>query len=125
MCTHPMFGPDSGKGSWAGLKFMYEKVRIGTGERRQRRVNQFLQVCPRLPLPVALLLCLKTDVNCGLVCCTFLLLYSVIACASPKFPPAERMCWLSGLCLQQSSSSPVLYTWHCWCSHGWLHFATG
>lgn len=44
LCTHPMFGPDSGKGSWAGLKFMYEKVRVGGGERRQRRVDQFLQV---------------------------------------------------------------------------------
>ncbi len=27
VCTHPMFGPDSGRGSWAGLNFMYEKVR--------------------------------------------------------------------------------------------------
>jgi arogenate dehydrogenase (NADP+), plant len=44
LCTHPMFGPDSGKGSWAGLKFMYEKVRVGSGERRQRRADQFLQV---------------------------------------------------------------------------------
>lgn len=46
LCTHPMFGPDSGKASWAGLKFMYEKVRIGSGERRQRRVDQFLEVRP-------------------------------------------------------------------------------
>ena len=44
LCTHPMFGPDSGKGSWAGLKFMFEKVRVGGGERRQRRADQFLQV---------------------------------------------------------------------------------
>ena len=43
LCTHPMFGPDSGKGSWAGLKFMFEKVRVGGGERRQRRAEQFLQ----------------------------------------------------------------------------------
>jgi len=28
LCTHPMFGPDSGKESWEGLTFMYEKVRI-------------------------------------------------------------------------------------------------
>jgi hypothetical protein len=28
LCTHPMFGPDSGRGSWQGLNFMYEKVRI-------------------------------------------------------------------------------------------------
>ena len=44
LCTHPMFGPDSGKGSWKGLKFMYERVRISSGERRQRRANIFLEV---------------------------------------------------------------------------------
>ncbi len=52
LCTHPMFGPDSGKASWKGLKFMYERVRIGAGERRQRRADQFLEVhfiWPSLP----------------------------------------------------------------------------
>ncbi|EFJ52916.1 arogenate/prephenate dehydrogenase [Volvox carteri f. nagariensis] len=43
LCTHPMFGPDSGKGSWAGLNFMYEKVRIGADPRRERRVENFLK----------------------------------------------------------------------------------
>jgi arogenate dehydrogenase (NADP+), plant len=28
LCTHPMFGPDSGKDSWFGLNFVYEKTRI-------------------------------------------------------------------------------------------------
>ena len=28
LCTHPMFGPDSGKYSWKGLPLMYDKVRI-------------------------------------------------------------------------------------------------
>ena len=28
MCTHPMFGPDSGKNGWYGLNFVYEKTRI-------------------------------------------------------------------------------------------------
>ena len=28
LCTHPMFGPDSGRGSWEGLTFMYDPVRI-------------------------------------------------------------------------------------------------
>ncbi|KAI9912404.1 hypothetical protein PsorP6_005475 [Peronosclerospora sorghi] len=27
LCTHPMFGPESGKYSWRGLPMMYEKVR--------------------------------------------------------------------------------------------------
>ncbi|KAK9864375.1 hypothetical protein WJX84_003599 [Apatococcus fuscideae] len=43
LCTHPMFGPDSGKGSWGGLNFMYDKVRIGPGSRRQARIDCFLQ----------------------------------------------------------------------------------
>jgi arogenate dehydrogenase (NADP+), plant len=47
LCTHPMFGPDSGRGSWAGLNFMFEKVRIGQEKGRQARVDAFLQVrCP-------------------------------------------------------------------------------
>ena len=28
LCTHPMFGPDSGKDSWKGLTFVYERTRI-------------------------------------------------------------------------------------------------
>jgi arogenate dehydrogenase (NADP+), plant len=28
LCTHPMFGPDSGKDGWTGLNFVYEKTRI-------------------------------------------------------------------------------------------------
>mmetsp|Transcript_36631 Transcript_36631/g.41789 ORF Transcript_36631/g.41789 Transcript_36631/m.41789 type:complete len:415 (-) Transcript_36631:70-1314(-) len=28
LCTHPMFGPDSGKNGWKGLNFVYEKTRI-------------------------------------------------------------------------------------------------
>jgi len=28
LCTHPMFGPDSGKLSWEGLNFVYERTRI-------------------------------------------------------------------------------------------------
>ena len=28
LCTHPMFGPESGKHSWRGLPMMFEKVRI-------------------------------------------------------------------------------------------------
>jgi len=28
LCTHPMFGPDSGKSGWHGLTFVYERTRI-------------------------------------------------------------------------------------------------
>ena len=43
LCTHPMFGPDSGKGSWAKLPFMFERVRIGSADERRRRVDAFLE----------------------------------------------------------------------------------
>lgn len=47
LCTHPMFGPDSGRGSWQGLNFMYEKVRVladaEDGARREARANNFLR----------------------------------------------------------------------------------
>lgn len=39
-----MFGPDSGRGSWQGLNFMYERVRVGHDKRRTGRVESFLQV---------------------------------------------------------------------------------
>jgi hypothetical protein len=42
LCTHPMFGPDSGKGSWAGLNFMYDPVRVGDDPKRQQRLDLFL-----------------------------------------------------------------------------------
>jgi hypothetical protein len=44
LCTHPMFGPDSGRGSWSGLNFMYEVVRCGDDPRRKARVESFLKV---------------------------------------------------------------------------------
>ena len=38
-----MFGPDSGSGSWHGLNFMFEQVRVSSGASRQKRVDAFLQ----------------------------------------------------------------------------------
>lgn len=43
LCTHPMFGPKSGKATWAGLPFVYDKVRIGDGA-RQDRCSKFLDI---------------------------------------------------------------------------------
>lgn len=39
-----MFGPESGKISWVGLPFVYDKVRIGNEEDRIIRVARFLDV---------------------------------------------------------------------------------
>ncbi|KAK6914464.1 Prephenate dehydrogenase, nucleotide-binding domain [Dillenia turbinata] len=47
LCTHPMFGPESGKNGWNGLPFVYEKVRIGNDETRASRLERFLEVFER------------------------------------------------------------------------------
>ncbi|KAM7254172.1 hypothetical protein ACFE04_031854 [Oxalis oulophora] len=39
-----MFGPESGKDSWAGLPFMYDKVRIGNESDRLERCEKFLDI---------------------------------------------------------------------------------
>lgn len=43
LCTHPMFGPDSGRDSWEGLKLMYDKVRIREGD-REDVCERFLKI---------------------------------------------------------------------------------
>lgn len=40
LCTHPMFGPESGKDGWNGLCFMYERVRI----RNEPTCSSFLHI---------------------------------------------------------------------------------
>lgn len=42
LCTHPMFGPESGKDSWKDLAFVFDKVRIGEEESRTARLISFL-----------------------------------------------------------------------------------
>ncbi|GFY99682.1 prephenate dehydrogenase family protein [Actinidia rufa] len=44
LCTHPMFGPESGKNGWSGLTFVYDKVRIGDEESRVLRCQRFLDI---------------------------------------------------------------------------------
>ncbi|XP_010250266.1 PREDICTED: arogenate dehydrogenase 2, chloroplastic-like [Nelumbo nucifera] len=44
LCTHPMFGPESGKHGWGGLKFVYDKVRIGSEKSRTNRCDHFLNI---------------------------------------------------------------------------------
>lgn len=33
LCTHPMFGPESGKFGWQGLPFLYDKVKVEDNKR--------------------------------------------------------------------------------------------
>ena len=42
LCTHPMFGPESGKLSWEGLPFVYEKVRVSKDG--LDRCNDFIHI---------------------------------------------------------------------------------
>lgn len=44
ICTHPMFGPESGKNGWNGLPFVYDKVRVGRDESRTSRCDRFLDI---------------------------------------------------------------------------------
>ncbi|XP_019181451.1 PREDICTED: arogenate dehydrogenase 2, chloroplastic-like [Ipomoea nil] len=44
LCTHPMFGPESGKNGWYGLPFVFDKVRIGDEDSRVSRVESFLDI---------------------------------------------------------------------------------
>lgn len=34
VCTHPMFGPESGKDSWKGLPFVYDIVRVDSAHKK-------------------------------------------------------------------------------------------
>lgn len=36
VCTHPMFGPESGKYGWQGLPFLYERVKVSDIDRCDR-----------------------------------------------------------------------------------------
>lgn len=41
LCTHPMFGPESGKYGWAGLPFLYDKIRITDVNRCEKFLKIF------------------------------------------------------------------------------------
>lgn len=47
ICSHPMFGPESGAEGWNELFFVYEKVRIGSEESRVSRCEKFLSIFER------------------------------------------------------------------------------
>ncbi|KDP37046.1 hypothetical protein JCGZ_06102 [Jatropha curcas] len=61
LCTHPMFGPESGKNSWVGLPFVYDKVRIGDGEDRLSRCEKFLDIFAREGCRMVEMTCAEHD----------------------------------------------------------------
>ncbi|XP_008793955.2 arogenate dehydrogenase 2, chloroplastic-like [Phoenix dactylifera] len=63
LCTHPMFGPESGKNGWAGLSFVYEKVRIGDSGGRAERCRRFLEIFEREGCRMVEMSCTDHDEN--------------------------------------------------------------
>ncbi|XP_034696075.1 arogenate dehydrogenase 2, chloroplastic-like [Vitis riparia] len=61
LCTHPMFGPESGKKGWAGLPFVYDKVRIGNDEFRMARCSKFLDIFAREGCRMVEMTCAEHD----------------------------------------------------------------
>ncbi|CAL9045807.1 unnamed protein product [Musa banksii] len=63
LCTHPMFGPESGKHGWSGLPFVYDKVRIGDSEDRANRCRCFLDIFAREGCRMVEMSCTEHDEN--------------------------------------------------------------
>ena len=61
LCTHPMFGPESGRESWEGLPFVFERVRVAEDETRRQRVESFLQFFEREGCRMVDMCCLEHD----------------------------------------------------------------
>ncbi|TVU07639.1 hypothetical protein EJB05_41003, partial [Eragrostis curvula] len=47
ICTHPMFGPESARDGWAGLPFVFDRVRVGDSPARRARAQAFLDIFAR------------------------------------------------------------------------------
>lgn len=61
LCTHPMFGPESGKNGWKDLPFVFDKVRVGNEESRVHRCNQFLNIFSQEGCQMVEMSCAKHD----------------------------------------------------------------
>ncbi|EMS68411.1 Arogenate dehydrogenase 2, chloroplastic [Triticum urartu] len=44
VCTHPMFGPESGKHGWRNLPFVYDKVRVAEEGAQKAKCDRFLSI---------------------------------------------------------------------------------
>lgn len=60
LCTHPMFGPESGKNGWTGLTFVYERVRVAAGA--DDVVERFLSVFESAGCAMVEMSCRQHDV---------------------------------------------------------------
>jgi len=60
LCTHPMFGPESGKYSWSGLPMVYDRVRINDNETCEQERMPMSERC-------SLFLDIFSSENCAMV----------------------------------------------------------
>ena len=44
VCTHPMFGPESGKHGWGTLPFVYDKVHVAEHGDQAAKCDKFLSI---------------------------------------------------------------------------------
>ncbi|PKA61329.1 Arogenate dehydrogenase 2, chloroplastic [Apostasia shenzhenica] len=63
VCTHPMFGPESGKNGWSGLPLVFDKVRIGDSADRADRCQRFLDAFEREGCRMVEMSCADHDAN--------------------------------------------------------------
>lgn len=63
LCTHPMFGPESGRNGWDGLPLVYDKVRIGNDEARISRCERFLDIFAKEGCQMVEMSCAEHDRN--------------------------------------------------------------
>ncbi|KAJ8767980.1 hypothetical protein K2173_020920 [Erythroxylum novogranatense] len=63
LCTHPMFGPESGKNGWNRLPFIFDKVRVGVNKERLARCHKFLDIFAREGCRMVEMSCAEHDVH--------------------------------------------------------------
>lgn len=59
LCTHPMFGPESGRDSWKELPFVYDRIRIDSS--REERCQAFLDIWALEGCKMILMTCSQHD----------------------------------------------------------------
>jgi arogenate dehydrogenase (NADP+) len=65
ICTHPMFGPESARDGWAGLPFMFDRVRVRDDNcpARRARAEAFLGVFEREGCRMVEMSCAEHDAH--------------------------------------------------------------
>ncbi|XP_062234147.1 arogenate dehydrogenase 2, chloroplastic-like [Phragmites australis] len=63
ICTHPMFGPESARDGWAGLPFVFDRVRVGDCPARRARAEAFLDVFAREGCRMVEMSCAEHDAH--------------------------------------------------------------